>query len=122
MASQQGTTDDWALATEVLAPEVANVLFRYYDSSGTENDTWDSTQMGALPTTVKVTLWLHRTPARKSPSATTTAPDANLTVYDMLVELPNAAVQASQSGGQGSQASGGAQTTGGSSAPGGNAQ
>ena len=61
-AMRQGLSDVLNQATNLLAPEVVDMQFTYYDGL-TTSDTWDSTQQGKLPTAVKVAIAIRR-PAR----------------------------------------------------------
>jgi hypothetical protein len=108
-AMQQGQTDLLNQVTDLLAPEVVDVQFTYYDGT-TTSDTWDSTQQGKLPSAVKVAILIRRPAAQPSSAALQAAADSPPPIiYDMLIDLPNSQVNASQTASQsGSGSSGGA--------------
>jgi type II secretory pathway component PulJ len=108
-AMQQGQTDLLNQVTDLLAPEVVDVQFTYYDGT-TTSDVWDSTQQGKLPSAVKVAIVIRRPAAQPSSAALQAAADSRPPIiYDMLVDLPNSQVNASQTASQsGSGSSGGA--------------
>ena len=92
-SSQQGQTDDLDRGTELLAPEVVDLQFSYYDSS-TTNDTWDSIQNGKLPTAVKVSIAIRRAAPKTTDPGMAAADAVPPTVYDMLIDLPNSQAKA----------------------------
>jgi hypothetical protein len=99
-AMQQGQADILTQATASLAPEVVNVQFTYYDGT-TTYDQWDSNTEGKLPIAIKVAIMIRRAVVRTPNAAVSaTADNSSCTIYDMLVDLPNAFVQASQGAGQ----------------------
>lgn len=99
-AMQQGQTDILNQVTDLLAPEVVDVQFTYYDGT-TTSDVWDSTQQGKLPSGVKVAIMIRRPVAQPSSAALQAAADSPPPIiYDMLVDLPNSQVQASQTAGK----------------------
>jgi prepilin-type N-terminal cleavage/methylation domain-containing protein len=55
MADKQGSVESLLGQTQMLAPEVSRVLFRYYDGL-TWQTQWDSATYGGLPRAVEVTL------------------------------------------------------------------
>lgn len=57
MADKQGSIGSLLGQTQMLAPEVSRVLFRYFDGS-TWMTQWDSASYGGLPRAVEVTLEL----------------------------------------------------------------
>ena len=95
-AMQQGQTDLLNQVTDLLAPEVVDVQFTYYDGT-TTSDVWDSTQQGKLPSAVKVAIVIRRPVAQPSSTALQAAADSPPPIiYDMLVDLPNSQVKATQ--------------------------
>ncbi len=101
-AMQQGQSNVLSQATTVLAPEVVNVQFTYYDGTSTY-DQWDSNTQGKLPIAIRVAIMIrHATVKSPNASATATADNSSFGIYDMLVALPNAEVQPSQGGEQSS--------------------
>ncbi len=110
-ANQQGDSSSVPPA-ELLAPEVVDLSFTYYDGI-TPYDQWDSTVMGKLPSAVRVSLSILRQPGSSSqpgmasgavaqtPPASASGTASNLAsgatsdnsqtvVYSMFVDLPNA--------------------------------
>ncbi len=100
-ASQSGNVQGLAQAAQVLAPEVRQIEFMYFD--GTQWLTqWDSSQQQGLPVAVKITVYvLSETPldtdraGRASPVAATPLSPEN--VYSLVVHLPTALPAASDS-------------------------
>ena len=102
MAQQQGQSTP-PNAVELRDPTVGQVIdlkFSYYDGSNW-NDEWDSNQQGKLPSAVKVALTIRS--ARKSSGRLPGVPGLGgasggqrETVYDILVDLPNSTVPASE--------------------------
>lgn len=93
LAMQQGRTADLDQASELLAHEVQDLQFTYYDGT-TTTDTWDPTQQKKLPSAVKVTIAIRRPPPKSSTLSLTSVEETPPAVYEMLVELPNAKVKA----------------------------
>lgn len=97
MAQQQGQSSptDAVKLGDPTVGEVVGLTFQYYDGS-TENDEWDSNQQGKLPSAVKVTLTIRS--ARKSSGSHLggASGEHREAVYDILVDLPNSAVPASE--------------------------
>jgi hypothetical protein len=95
-AMQQGQSDATNSA-ERLSPEVVDLKFTYYNGS-TPNDTWDSVEQGTLPTAIRVSVSIRsRTGTGQNlpllgGSTAAKSDDARVSVYEMLVDLPNAAV------------------------------
>ncbi len=124
-AIRQSGTDALNLNTELLAPEVVQLRFTYYDST-MSYDTWDSTMQGKLPDAVKVAIAIRRATARASRRPVETigvADTSQWVIYDMLVAVPNSQVQTQGSSqGQGSTAGSGtgASTSGSSTSEGSN--
>ncbi len=54
-ADLESDVDALALASQVLAPEVASLQFRYFNGTAWV-DSWDSTAMDALPLAIEVTI------------------------------------------------------------------
>jgi Tfp pilus assembly protein PilV len=103
-AVQQGQSNpgDTLRLGDPTVGEIEDLKFTYYDGS-TPNDTWDSVQQGKLPSAVRVTLTLRS--VKKSSAAATVGGslgfggangNQRLAVYEILVDLPNAAVTTSE--------------------------
>jgi uncharacterized membrane protein YgcG len=106
-AVQQGQADVLTQNVTQLASEVVNLQFAYCDGT-TTYDTWDSTTQGRLPVAVKVTLMIRRVvPKSSGASAAAKADNTLFNIYDMLVDLPNAQIDASDSSGKSSGTSSG---------------
>ncbi len=112
MATQNGDSSTLEQATSLLAPEVAELTFTYYDST-TTSDTWDSNLQGYMPSAVRVTIAIRRPPPKAARLGLAAADSGPLIIYDTLVDLPNSQIKPSQAGSQGS--SGGSGSTGGGS-------
>ncbi len=54
-STDSGSAEQFGSLTKLLAPEVEQLSFRYFDGVNWV-DTWDSTQMGRLPQAIEVTL------------------------------------------------------------------
>jgi hypothetical protein len=80
----------------LLAPEVTDVQFIYFDGT-TAVDQWDMQQMGSLPTAVDVRIWIAPDPIDAAASEIPLQPR----MYSQTVELPLAqAAGGSAAGGQ----------------------
>ena len=82
-ASQSGGGDPTQLGPATVVPEVVNIQFSYYDSTGTENDTWDSQQQQGLPCAVKVSVMMRR-PNQKSETPVPGSPEDQSAVGRLL--------------------------------------
>jgi len=100
-AVQQGQTELLGQATDLLAPEVVDLRFTYYDGT-TYYDSWNTTEQGKLPVAVKAAIRIRRPRVNVLSGA---EDDAAPAVYDILIELPNATVQSSAEASSGSSAS-----------------
>ncbi len=58
MADQQSNVATMAAQTEILAPEVSSLQFRYYDGFAWRSD-WDSNVLGGLPKAIDVEMVLQ---------------------------------------------------------------
>ena len=90
-ADATGAIDLLAQQAQVLAPEVTQLQFRYFDGTAWVAQ-WDSATAGALPRAVEVTLWIDVTAdeADQSPLAEGLAADAKVSpeIYRFVVALP----------------------------------
>ena len=89
---QQGDTIEASGDEELLAPEVTDIQFRYFDGSEWL-DQWDSTEQNGLPVAVEVTVWLPRAKAASgglgmSSAATADLDEENEQAYQLVVHLP----------------------------------
>lgn len=91
-AGENGNLDMLLRNTEVVAPEVTHLEFRYFD--GTEwLFEWDTTQEGGLPTAVEVGIWIQ-SPDDEPAERTRSAPPERETtqvsgqIYRLIVDLP----------------------------------
>lgn len=105
-AMQQGQADVLNLATSLVAPEVVDLQFTYYDGE-TASDSWDSTQQGKLPTAIKVAIGLRRGLPQPATTGSAATDSGSLIVYDILVDLPNSQVKPSATSSQSSGGSSG---------------
>jgi hypothetical protein len=80
----------------LLAPEVTEIQFIYFDGTTAVNQ-WDMSQAGSMPTAVDVRIWIAPDPIEAAESETPPQPR----MYNQTVELPLAqAANTSASGGQ----------------------
>lgn len=94
-ASSQGLLDDSTSSESPLAPEVVALEFRYSDGTSWLEE-WDTSQSGALPVAIEVTLGIQ--PARQrsgramspSESSGASAETAEVLYYTLVVDLPAA--------------------------------
>lgn len=81
MADQQSGIAAMAAATQILAPEVTAIQFRYFDGlNQTWRANWDSSVMQALPKAIEVTMQLRPMPGH--PVA------GNANVYRLVIAIP----------------------------------
>lgn len=103
-AEQSGGSDVLNSGGVLVAPEVVQLQFRYYDGSQLL-DTWDMKELQKLPTAIEVTVWLR--PASLSTEAAVDGavdrPTANIVQqshsYRQVVYLPMAAQSQASAGG-----------------------
>jgi hypothetical protein len=89
IADEQSDVNSLAEIAQVLAPEVTNLQFRYFD--GTEwLDQWDSGVSQGLPIAVEITLQIRRT--GKKDAKTTTLRDGPPPgdIYTTTIAIPSA--------------------------------
>lgn len=93
-SEQNGGSDTIGTGGTLIAPEVVQIQFRYFDGSQLA-DTWDMTQTPQLPVAIEVSVWL------KSERSGTSAEDIGSTQtlsgtheYKQVVFLPMAAQSA----------------------------
>lgn len=92
MSGQQSTASLLAQA-ELLAPEVRSLSFSYYDGT-TWTTTWDSAAQSGLPKAVEVILELEpmKSTSGSSRSRQAASGSTALTVFQLMVALPNGKV------------------------------
>lgn len=89
-AEQSGTGSGATPGTALIAPEVTQIQFKYYD--GTQlTDTWDMKQLKKLPMAIEVTIWIRDT------RDGAVDPMATARVYRQIVNLPMALASAANS-------------------------
>jgi hypothetical protein len=92
-SEQQGNNDTMGTGGKLIAPEVTQIQFRYFDGSQLADD-WDMRQTPQLPVAIEVSVWL------KSERAGTSAEDIGSNTlsgtreYKQVVFLPMAALSA----------------------------
>jgi len=89
-AEQSGTSSAMAGSAALIAPEVTQIQFQYYDGSQLTN-TWDMKQLKKLPVAVQVTIWIRD---MRDGAADAAAPGR---VYKQVVQLPMALASAANS-------------------------
>jgi hypothetical protein len=91
-AGENGNLDTLLRNTEVVAPEVAHLEFRYFD--GTEwLFEWDTAQEGGLPVAVEVGIWIQSPDEKPAPATRSALEERETTrvsgdVYRLIVDLP----------------------------------
>jgi hypothetical protein len=93
LAEQSGNSAILDANQTVLAPEVVQLSFRYYDGSQVTND-WDMEEQKKLPLAVEVRLWLTSPNVESMSIVSPTDPTmlaANVREYRQTVYLPMAA-------------------------------
>ena len=95
-ASENGNVDDLLNLGDVIAPEVVDIEFSYWDGMQTL-ETWDSETNDGLPVAVEIRLYLRSTRGNQSTSLLSAfsfnSPDdldseQGISVYRMLIRLP----------------------------------
>ncbi len=84
----------------LLAPEVTQIQFVYFDGSAA-TDTWDMQERGSLPTAVEVRVWIAPDAIEAESSAVPLEPR----MYSETVDLPLAAASQTAASASGSQQS-----------------
>jgi hypothetical protein len=92
---QQGNSAAPSSGGTLIAPEVAQIQFRFFDGSQTV-DEWDMLQTPQLPVAVEVCVWLKSARASNSNTAENSSTDTlnGTREYKQVVFLPNAALSA----------------------------
>jgi prepilin-type N-terminal cleavage/methylation domain-containing protein len=91
---QQGNSAAPNNGGTLIAPEVAQIQFRFFDGSQTV-DEWDMLQTPQLPVAVEVSVWLRSARANSSSAENSSTDTLNGTrEYKQVVFLPNAALSA----------------------------
>lgn len=81
MADQQSSVALMAAQTQILAPEVSAIQFRYYDGLNSSwRLNWDSSVMGALPRAIEVTMQLRPMPGHAAAASSNT--------YRLVIAIP----------------------------------
>jgi hypothetical protein len=81
MADQQSSIALMAAQTQILAPEVSAIQFRYYDGLNAHwRLTWDSSVMGGLPKAIEVTMQLRPMPGHAGAAISNT--------YRLVIAIP----------------------------------
>lgn len=109
-AEQSGASSGSTSGPALIAPEVTQIQFKYYD--GTQlTDTWDMKQLKKLPMAIEVIVWIRDTRDGVAD------PMASSRVYRQVVNLPMALASAANSAAESSAAgtSSTSATSGGSS-------
>jgi prepilin-type N-terminal cleavage/methylation domain-containing protein len=100
-AQQNGGSDTSDAGQTLIAPEVVQVQFRYFDGSQI-SETWDMKQQKKLPVAIEVCIWLRSSGATDQPvSASYDAATLASTAHEFRqrVFLPMAAVSTGQTNG-----------------------
>jgi hypothetical protein len=86
MADQQSNIGTMAGQTEILAPEVSNLRFLYYDGFAWRSD-WDSSVLGGLPKAIDVEMVLQPL-AGTTNSGLRAASAVGPTTHRLVIALP----------------------------------
>jgi uncharacterized membrane protein YgcG len=99
MAEDGGSSDLLNTGQVLIAPEVVQIQFTYYDAAqGTAVDNWNMQEQNAMPAAVEVRIWLASSTADAKPisyATGSTPSDANM--YSETIDLPLAAATAATS-------------------------
>jgi hypothetical protein len=99
MAEDGGSSDLLNTGQVLIAPEVVQIQFTYYDAAqGTTVDNWNMQEQNAMPVAVEVRIWLASSTADAKPisyATGSTPSDANM--YSETIDLPLAAATAATS-------------------------
>lgn len=89
VADTGGGVEQFAQSASVLAPEVTEIQFRYFDGVSWV-ESWDSVAMNALPKAVEVTLWIDPNADDEKVIATLGGNDASTASgsYRFVVSVP----------------------------------
>jgi hypothetical protein len=85
---ETGTNSSSNTNTQLVAPEVTQIQFRFYDGSQLA-DTWDMKELKVLPVAVEVAVWIKSTRDETGTGR----------MYRQIVSLPMAAVSAAAANG-----------------------
>lgn len=114
MAEQTANSQILNSGQQLLAPEVTEIQFIYFDGTQVLNQ-WDMSQAGSMPTAVDVRIWIAPDPIEAAESKTPLQPR----MYNQTVELPLA--QAAAAAATGAQQQSSQESTAGSTEPAGQA-
>jgi prepilin-type N-terminal cleavage/methylation domain-containing protein len=97
-AEQSGSSGVLDEGAVLIAPEVAQIQFRYYD--GTQLlDTWDMKELNKLPLAIEVSIWLKSARAASENSGySSTDMLSGTRSYRQVVSLPMAAISEASAG------------------------
>jgi hypothetical protein len=111
-AGSSGILDEGAV---LVAPEVTQIQFRYYDGSQLV-DTWDMKELQKLPLAIEVSIWLRSARAATASAEYSSADAMNgARTYRQVVYLPMAAIPEASAGKGDSESSEDTSATGSSS-------
>jgi hypothetical protein len=100
---ETGTNSTSDTRAQLVAPEVTQIQFRYYDGSQL-TDTWDMKELKVLPVAVEVAVWVKS--GRDDSGSANNGAASTGHMYRQVVNLPMAAVsQAAANGGGASSTS-----------------
>jgi prepilin-type N-terminal cleavage/methylation domain-containing protein len=86
---QQGYAVDPASQYQLLAPEVADLRFQYFDgSTSTWVDEWNSRDLGGLPRAIKITIQFHSEAMASTNRLKMSRTSASTEVFQAVVHLP----------------------------------
>jgi hypothetical protein len=83
----QSETGETPASEDLLAPEVTEISFRYFDGTNW-TDAWDSQATGALPRAVEMTFGFWNPPRRNDARARKSLDDGTVTYTSHLFHIP----------------------------------
>jgi type II secretory pathway pseudopilin PulG len=124
MAEQGGSSDVLNTGQVLIAPEVVQIEFHYYDATqGQAVDTWSMQDQKTMPSAVEVRIWLAANGAGTSPTNYSSTGPSDGQMYSETIDLPLAAAagttaSANSSGSNSSDSSSDSNSSGSSSSGG----
>ena len=111
-AEQSGSSGILDEGAVLVAPEVTQIQFRYYDGSQLV-DTWDMKELQKLPLAIEISIWLRSARAATANADYSSADSMNgARTYRQVVYLPMAAISEASAGKGDAQSSEDSSSTG----------
>jgi type II secretory pathway component PulJ len=117
MAEEGGSSDVLNTGQVLIAPEVVQIEFHYYDATqGQAVDTWSMQDQKTMPSAVEVRIWLAPTGAGASPTNYSSTTQSDGQMYSETVDLPLAAATGATASANSSDSNGGSNSNSSSAA------